>query len=125
MNKIFVFVGWFLLAGMIWALPTRAMHEKDSKERIDEMSTRIDELEKSISEKKDLFKWLDVFSFSGLLEAEAGYEKYNPDASGEPTEESSDIVLATMEFGVDAKLNEYLSGHVFFYGKRMKPNPWM
>jgi hypothetical protein len=114
MNKIFVFVGWFLLAGMIWALPARAMHEKDSEERIDEMSTRIDELEKSISEKKDLSKWLDVFSFSGLLEVEAGYEKYNPDASGEPTEESSDIVLATMEFGVDAKLNEYVSGRVLF-----------
>lgn len=96
------------------ANPAWAMHEKSSETRVEDLSTRIGALEKSVSENEERFGWLDRVSTSGLLEVEAGYEKYKPDASGETGTETSDIVLATMELGLDARLNEYISGHVLF-----------
>ena len=47
-----------------------------------------------------------------MLDAEAGYEKYNPDAAGESTEESSDVVLSTFELGLDVDFIEHVGGHV-------------
>ncbi len=96
------------------ANPAWAMHEKSSETRVEDLSTRIGALEKSVSENQERFGWLDRVSINGLLEAEAGYEKYKPDASGETGTETSDIVLATMELGLDARLNENISGHVLF-----------
>ncbi|NVM21797.1 MAG: LbtU family siderophore porin [Desulfobacterales bacterium] len=49
----------------------------------------------------------DNITISGLIEAEAAFE----DGS---QEDSSDIVLATVEVGFDAKVNEWVSGHILF-----------
>ena len=57
-------------------------------------------------------EWFESINISGVLEAEAGYEKIDPAEGDEET--SSDIALATMELGIDAELNEYVSGHVLF-----------
>lgn len=105
------------------ANPAWAMHEKSSETRVEDLSTRIDKLEKAVSENDKRFGWLDRVSISGLLEGEAGYENYKPDASGETGTETSDIVLATMELGLDARLNEYISGHVLFIWEEDDTDP--
>ncbi len=50
----------------------------------------------------------------GCVEAEAGYEKINYDDPGVTNEESSDISLATVELGLDVKVNPHVCGHVLF-----------
>ncbi len=110
-------------SGLICSHRLWAMHEKSSEERIEALSTRIEELEKTLSEKKEPLDWFKNFKFSGLLEVEASYETYNPKAAGEPSEKSSDVVLATMEFGVDAALNNYVSGHVLFLWEENETEP--
>lgn len=57
---------------------------------------------------------MDAVSVSGLLEAEAAYENNDFDDPATPDEENSDIVLATMELGLDADLSDHVSGHVLF-----------
>jgi hypothetical protein len=123
MKKFSVFVVGLIMAVLTGAIPAWAMHEKSSEERIEELSTRIDLLEKSPSEKKELPDWMDIFTFSGLLEVEASYEKYNPDAADEPSNDTSDITLSTMEFGVDAGFNEYVKGHVLFLWEQDETEP--
>ena len=48
--------------------------------------------------------WMDRLALSGLLEAEAGYASLED-------ENESDVALATMELGLDAAVNDYVSGH--------------
>ncbi|MEW6079531.1 MAG: LbtU family siderophore porin [Thermodesulfobacteriota bacterium] len=123
MKKLSVCVWCFLMVGMIGVLPARAMHEKDAEDRIEALSARIEALEKTAADKQASSRWMEVFSFSGLLEAEAGYEKLNPEAAGEPTDKSSDVTLATMQLGVDATLNEHVSGHVLFLWEQDDTEP--
>lgn len=51
--------------------------------------------------------WMKRLEISGLLEAEAGYMSLEDG-------NESDVALATMELGVDAVINDYVSGHVLF-----------
>jgi hypothetical protein len=123
MKKILVLVAGLILTVWTGTTPAWAMHDDSSEQRIEDLSTRIDALEKSQSEKKELPDWLAIFSFSGLLEVEASYEKYNPDAAGEPSNDTSDITLSTMQFGVDAGFNKYVKGHVLFLWEQDETEP--
>ncbi len=51
---------------------------------------------------------VNSLSFSGTIEVEANYSKDYADDS------SSDVTLATMEFGVDAQVHKWVRGHVLF-----------
>lgn len=97
---------------VFFAGPAWALHEKSAETRIEDLSHRIDMLEKSTSEGPSLENWFNKIQISGLLEAEAGYEKFEPDAAGESSEESSDIVLSTVELGLDAEFIDHIGGHV-------------
>jgi hypothetical protein len=63
-------------------------------------------------EEPSIHHWFNKISISGLIEAEAGYEKYNPDAAGESGEETSDIALSTVELGLDVDFIDHVGGHV-------------
>ncbi len=104
-------IGCLLITGWMVCRPAMASHEKSAESRIEELSKRIEELEKNPAEGPDLSGWLDKITLSGLLEAEAGYSRFEPDAAGEPNDEESDITFSTFELGLDAKLNEHVSGH--------------
>jgi len=107
MYKIKLLSLYLLIAGLLASSPAWALHEKSSETRIEDLSTRVDVLEKNT-----LDNWFHKLTLSGLLEAEAGYKKFDPDAAGEPCEESSDIVLRTFELGLDADFTDHVGGHV-------------
>lgn len=51
---------------------------------------------------------------SGTVEVEAGTYKRSYDDALKPDDKANDIVLATVEVGVDAQINPSVSGHVLF-----------
>ncbi|MEF8942555.1 MAG: LbtU family siderophore porin [Desulfohalobiaceae bacterium] len=83
------------------------------EKRIDQLEQELEALHSSQQEKEEkktdpLNKISDRLTFSGLLEVEGIYNSnYEDDAS-------SDLELATLEFGVDAVIHEYVSSHVLF-----------
>ena len=114
MKKVIYFTIFLYIMGLLFACPGWSLHEKSAETRIEALSKRIEQLEKQTDETGAPFWWFDNITISGLLEVEAGYGKFDPDASGEAGEESSDIVLATCELGIDAEFNNHVGGHVLF-----------
>jgi hypothetical protein len=53
-------------------------------------------------------------TIEGCIEAEVGYGKIDYDDSGVNDEDSSDMTLATVELGLEAKINPFVLGHVLF-----------
>ena len=56
--------------------------------------------------------WTDRVTISGLIEAEAGYATFDPADPGANSEDESDVVLATVELGVDVDIAKHVTGHV-------------
>lgn len=104
-----------LLSAMLFMLPSFALGaDTDQLEkRIDKLEEELERLPTSQQEKEEvqaapLDRLSDRLTFSGLLEVEGIYHSnYQDDAS-------SDLELATLEFGVDAEIHEYVSSHVLF-----------
>jgi hypothetical protein len=69
-----------------------------------ELTRRVKELEERRGLGNVAPAWMDRLALSGLLEAEAGYASLED-------ENESDAALATMELGLDAAVNDYVSGH--------------
>ncbi len=57
-----------------------------------------------------LGEWLGKIDLSGLIEVEAGYVNVDPDEG--QSEDESDLVLATVELGIDVDFIKHVSGHV-------------
>jgi hypothetical protein len=79
-----------------------------------ELTQKIKELEEKVGLKSPAQKWADKISISGLLEVEAGYESIDYSGGLADDQDSSDLTLATVELGIDARLNDYITGHVLF-----------
>lgn len=79
-----------------------------------ELTQRLKNLEKQAGISGISSRWMDRLSLSGLLEAEAGYESMDYDDPALEDEDASDLALATMELGVDAAINDYVSAHALF-----------
>ncbi len=69
-----------------------------------ELTRKLKELEERRGLGNVAPAWMDRLALSGLLEAEAGYASLEE-------ENESDVALATMELGLDAAVNDYVSGH--------------
>lgn len=77
-----------------------------------ELTRRLEALEKKSGIKDFTETWADRISISGLLEVEGVYaDEDKVDGTGG---DSSDLTLATVELGIDAEFNDYVSGHVVF-----------
>jgi hypothetical protein len=94
-------------------------------ERIKQLESRLAEQDSSNTYAKglssELGSWSERISLSGLLEVEATYEDVDFDAAG--SEDASDLVLATVELGIDAELTEQVSGHVLLLWEEDETEP--
>ena len=82
---------------------------KELKEKVESLEERQAELYHSLAEKKSpglLNRVGDKITFGGLIETEIGYTDTDPGTK------SSDIVLATVELGIDAEVHEFVTGHI-------------
>ena len=100
MKKAVVVLACLVAGTGVWGSSALGAEGSDQK-----LSERIAALEEKLDGR---------ISFSGAVEVEAGYTSHNPAAPGEKDEEESDLSLSTVEVGVDAELNQYVSGHVLF-----------
>jgi hypothetical protein len=91
------------------ALPALSLAAEPSEEL--GLPERVKKLEEAMG-KGDMSRWLDRISLSGLIEVEAGYEDYDYDDPAVDDEDSSDLVLATVELGIDVDFIKHVSGHV-------------
>jgi hypothetical protein len=78
------------------------------------LTERVRQIEEKMKQTGLLEKWADKITLSGLIEAEGGYQDYDYDDPAEDDEDSSDIVLATVELGVDVDITKHVKGHVLF-----------
>lgn len=56
--------------------------------------------------------WLDRITLIGAVEFEAGFESIDP--AEDEGEDSSDFFLATVDVGIEAQINDFVSGSVLF-----------
>nr|WP_320115835.1 LbtU family siderophore porin [uncultured Desulfuromonas sp.] len=105
-----------LLITLCTATIAAAQRPDPSNEALLERITRLEEKlaaqEEQQNEPELLGAWSDRITLSGLIEIEAAYESFDFDDPGESDEDSSDIVLATVELGVDVDLVKHVSGHI-------------
>lgn len=75
---------------------------------------RLENLEAAMKEAKDgvLGSWADKIKFSGAVSVEAIYENLSFGDSSLEDEDSSDLVLSSVELGVDVDINKHVKGHV-------------
>lgn len=77
------------------------------------LSDRIRRIEEKI-DSKNLGRWSDKISLSGVIEVEAGYEDFDFNDPAEDDDKSSNISVATVELGVDVDIVKHVKGHVLF-----------
>ena len=104
-----------LLSAMLFLLPsfTLAAETERLENRVDKLEQKLEALHSSQQEKDQkqtdpLDTMSERLTFSGLLEVEGIYESDYEDNA------SSDLELATLEFGVDAEIHDYVSSQVLF-----------
>jgi len=59
-------------------------------------------------------KWFENITLSGAIEVEAGFEKIDYNDPATKDEDSSDIVVSTVEVGIDAAIAKHFYGHILF-----------
>ena len=81
-----------------------------------ELEERIKKIEAQVESKSSggWPEWTDRITISGVIEAEAGFVNNDYADPGTADTDESDIVLATVELGVDAQIHKHVSGHILF-----------
>jgi hypothetical protein len=73
------------------------------------LERRIQRIEEAVTRDVEGENWWDRLQIGGLVEVEAGHESVD---SGNETESTGDVDLATVELYFDAKLHKHVDGHV-------------
>ncbi|HDK37764.1 MAG TPA: LbtU family siderophore porin, partial [Thiolapillus brandeum] len=114
-----------LALGTMFLLSTAQAHEQEElHQEILNLKHKVERLEKSriplvtkeTNEEEQETQWLENITFSGLVEVEASYVD-TPDGN------ESDIVVATVEFGIDAQLTDWINTHILFLYEDGMDNP--
>ena len=113
---------WSLLLTLILglALPALSLATEPSEEL--GLPERVKKLEEAMG-MNNMSRWLDRISLSGLIEVEAGYEDINYTDPASNDEDSSDLVLATVELGIDIDFIKHVSGHVLLLWEEDETEP--
>jgi hypothetical protein len=77
-----------------------------------QLNERITKLEEKFGINSDEPGWTDHITISGAVEAEAGFTSKDYDDPATDDVDESDIVLATVELGIDAEIHKHVSGRV-------------
>lgn len=113
-----------MFSGLVWLFCCFLIAGHVTAEEVsnDELNERIEKLEKKMGG-GDSREWTNRITISGAVEAEAGFT--NTDYSDPATDDvdESDIVLATVELGVDAEIHKHVSGHVLFLWQEDDTDP--
>ena len=119
MKKLVLFFACLTLVSI--GHPAIAQEEEDSGEKaaakkggVISIDKRLDRLEKAITRDVEGDKWYDRIDFSGLVWVDAGFHSFDYDDGVREDEKASDIDLARMQLGVDAKAAKYVDGHIQF-----------
>ena len=112
--KKFLFITLILfVAGFVF--PGYSLCETESKNVEGKgLPERVLRIEEKMEETSVLGKWFENITLSGAIEVEAGFEKIDYNDPATKDEDSSDIVLATVELGIDAEITKHVSGHILF-----------
>jgi hypothetical protein len=73
------------------------------------LSERVKQIEEQLKEKALSGKWAEIISFSGIIKADANYEKRNFADS-----DIADIALSKVELGVDINIAKHVKGSLLF-----------
>lgn len=113
---------WSLLLTLILglALPALSLAAEPSEEL--GLPERVKKLEEAM-DMGDMRRWVDRISLSGLIEVEAGYEGIDYADPAANDEDSSDLVLATVELGIDVDFIKHVSGHVLLLWEEDETEP--
>jgi hypothetical protein len=106
-----------IVAGLLLVGPAgfaSAEESAVSRQEMDETTERLDRLESLLGRKSGGRSLLDHIQISGAIEVEASHEKVNFGDPAESDERTDDLVLATVELGIDALLTDHVSGRVLF-----------
>jgi hypothetical protein len=76
------------------------------------LAERLKKMEAEMEEGPPLGIWADRIELSGLIEVEASSEAIDHVDPAVNDEQSSDIVLATIELGMDADIAKHVKGHI-------------
>jgi hypothetical protein len=87
------------------------------------LADRVRQIEDTVNKEALLGKWAERITLSGLVEVEAGYESVDFDDPAAGDDHMSDIVLATVELGVDVDIAKHLKGHVLFLWEEDETEP--
>ncbi len=108
MKKFLVMVGSCMICGLFISGPAAAEDMSNY-----ELNERVKKLEEKMGAGGGA-EWTDRITISGAIEAEAGFVNTDYDDPGSDDVDSSDIVLSTVELGVDAEIHKHVSGHILF-----------
>ncbi|WP_456406631.1 LbtU family siderophore porin [Thiolapillus sp.] len=125
-NKNLIAASISLAVGALLPFSSAAADEQELRQEIMNLKHKVERLEKSRiplvtqetekQEQEQETQWFENISFSGLVEVEASYADT---ADGD----ESDIVVATVEFGIDAQLTDWVNAHVLFLYEDGMDNP--
>jgi hypothetical protein len=88
-----------------------------------ELTERITKLEKEVGIESGEPGGMDRITISGALEAEAGFSSTEFNDPGADDVDESDIVLATVELGIDAEIHKHVSGHLLLLWEEDDTDP--
>jgi hypothetical protein len=109
-----------LSLGLTLTLPALSLAAEPSEEL--GLPERVRKLEEAMGT-GGMSRWLDRIRLSGLIEVEAGYEDIDYDDPAVDDEDSSDLVLATVELGIDVDFIKHVSGHVLLLWEEDETEP--
>ena len=104
---------FFLAAGTVLPFSSAVADEQELRQEILNLKHKVERLEKSriplAEDRKDETEtqWFENITLSGLVEVEASY-------ADTPEGRESDLIVATVELGIDAQLTDWVNAHVLF-----------
>jgi len=100
-------------SGLLSTVMAKEINNGALMERIAALEARLD-AQPAPADGLAMPAWAQRIHFSGVIEVEAGYERTDYDDSALDDEDSSDIVLATAQLGIDVDVVENVSGSIVF-----------